>query len=44
MGFNVFHVLGDVSHTVSKLILIWAIHGNSSAEGRRHPHAPSVRD
>ncbi|KAL1596372.1 hypothetical protein SLS60_009018 [Paraconiothyrium brasiliense] len=33
MGFNVFHVLGDVSHTISKLILIWAIHGNSSAEG-----------
>ncbi|KAF2644539.1 hypothetical protein P280DRAFT_465853 [Massarina eburnea CBS 473.64] len=33
MGFNVFHILGDVSHTTSKLILIWAIHSNSSAEG-----------
>ncbi|KAF2465288.1 uncharacterized protein BDR25DRAFT_295392 [Lindgomyces ingoldianus] len=31
--FNVFHILGDVSHTTSKLILIWAIHSNSSAEG-----------
>jgi hypothetical protein len=31
--FNVFHVLGDVSHTLSKIILIWAIHSNSSAEG-----------
>ncbi|EUC41028.1 hypothetical protein COCMIDRAFT_107253 [Bipolaris oryzae ATCC 44560] len=33
MGFNLFHILGDVSHTSSKLILIWAIHANSSAEG-----------
>jgi ER lumen protein retaining receptor len=33
MGFNLFHILGDVSHTSSKLILIWAIHSNSSAEG-----------
>ncbi|KAF2263028.1 ER lumen protein retaining receptor [Lojkania enalia] len=33
MRFNVFHILGDVSHTISKLILIWAIHSNSSAEG-----------
>jgi ER lumen protein retaining receptor len=33
MRFNAFHVLGDVSHTISKLILIWAIHANSSAEG-----------
>ncbi|KAF2801675.1 ER lumen protein retaining receptor [Mytilinidion resinicola] len=31
--FNVFHILGDVSHTTSKLVLIWAIHSNSSAEG-----------
>ena len=31
--FNVFHILGDVSHTTSKLILIWSIHSNSSAEG-----------
>jgi hypothetical protein len=34
MKFNVFHILGDVSHTSSKLILIWAIHSNSSAEGK----------
>lgn len=33
MKFNIFHILGDVSHTISKLILIWAIHSNSSAEG-----------
>ncbi|KAF1940142.1 ER lumen protein retaining receptor [Clathrospora elynae] len=33
MQFNLFHILGDVSHTSSKLILIWAIHRNSSAEG-----------
>ena len=33
MQFNLFHILGDVSHTCSKLILIWAIHSNSSAEG-----------
>ncbi|CAE7031781.1 hypothetical protein P3342_006694 [Pyrenophora teres f. teres] len=33
MKFNLFHILGDVSHTSSKLILIWAIHANSSAEG-----------
>ncbi|KAL8894581.1 MAG: hypothetical protein Q9192_004202 [Flavoplaca navasiana] len=31
--FNVFRILGDVSHTVSKCILIWAIHANRSAEG-----------
>ncbi|ORY08071.1 ER lumen protein retaining receptor-domain-containing protein [Clohesyomyces aquaticus] len=32
-SFNAFHILGDVSHTTSKLVLIWAIHSNSSAEG-----------
>lgn len=32
--FNVFRILGDVSHTASKCILIWAIHTNSSAEGK----------
>ncbi|KAL6714119.1 hypothetical protein ACLMJK_008613 [Lecanora helva] len=31
--FNVFRILGDVSHTASKCILIWAIHVNRSAEG-----------
>ncbi|KAI9669270.1 MAG: hypothetical protein M1829_005148 [Trizodia sp. TS-e1964] len=30
---NVFRILGDVSHTLSKCILIWAIHSNKSAEG-----------
>jgi hypothetical protein len=30
---NVFRILGDVSHTISKCILIWAIHWNRSAEG-----------
>lgn len=33
MKFNLFHLLGDVSHTSSKLILIWAMHRNSSSEG-----------
>lgn len=35
MGFNmnIFRVLGDLSHTSSKLILITAIHTNRSAEG-----------
>lgn len=33
MGFNLFHILGDMSHTSSKLILIWAMHSNSSSEG-----------
>ena len=32
--FNVFRILGDVSHTASKCILIWAIHNNHSAEGQ----------
>lgn len=31
---NAFRILGDVSHTVSKCILIWAIHSNQSAEGQ----------
>lgn len=30
---NVFRILGDVSHTASKCILIWAILSNKSAEG-----------
>jgi hypothetical protein len=30
---NVFRILGDVSHTASKCILIWSIHSNKSAEG-----------
>ncbi|CAF9940825.1 MAG: hypothetical protein ALECFALPRED_008879 [Alectoria fallacina] len=30
---NVFRILGDLSHTASKCILIWAIHANQSAEG-----------
>lgn len=35
-----FRILGDISHTLSKCILIFAIHRNSSAEGMfpRHPH------
>ncbi|KAI9705007.1 MAG: hypothetical protein M1836_006787 [Candelina mexicana] len=33
VNMNVFRVLGDVSHTASKCILIWAIHANQSAEG-----------
>ncbi|KAL3425374.1 ER lumen protein retaining receptor [Phlyctema vagabunda] len=30
---NAFRMLGDISHTLSKGILIWAIHWNRSAEG-----------
>ncbi|KAF2093710.1 hypothetical protein NA57DRAFT_47891 [Rhizodiscina lignyota] len=30
---NVFRILGDLSHVSSKVILIWAIHANRSAEG-----------
>ncbi|GAB7341609.1 hypothetical protein MBLNU457_7811t3 [Dothideomycetes sp. NU457] len=33
VSYNVFRVLGDVLHTSSKFILIWAIHRNKSAEG-----------
>lgn len=33
VNMNVFRILGDVSHTASKCILIWAIHNNKSAEG-----------
>ncbi|TAQ88859.1 hypothetical protein B7494_g2799 [Chlorociboria aeruginascens] len=33
LGMNPFRILGDVSHTLSKCILIWSIHRNSSAEG-----------
>jgi len=34
VSYNVFRVLGDVLHTSSKFILIWAIHRNKSAEGK----------
>ncbi|KAJ2989346.1 hypothetical protein NUW58_g3514 [Xylaria curta] len=33
MGWNIFRILGDVSHLLSKVILIYAIHRNRSAEG-----------
>ncbi len=33
VNMNVFRILGDLSHTASKCILIWAIHANQSAEG-----------
>ncbi|CAG8958364.1 hypothetical protein HYFRA_00011041 [Hymenoscyphus fraxineus] len=33
MGMNVFRVLADVAHTLSKCILIYAIHRNRSSEG-----------
>jgi len=31
--FNIFRILADFSHIASKLILMWAIHWNRSAEG-----------
>lgn len=37
VNMNIFRVLADVSHTISKCILIWAIHSNKSAEGGSHP-------
>ncbi|CAL3972335.1 unnamed protein product [Diplocarpon coronariae] len=33
VGMNIFRILGDVSHTLSKCILIFAIHRNHSTEG-----------
>ncbi|KAF3939962.1 hypothetical protein ABW19_dt0209259 [Dactylella cylindrospora] len=30
---NIFRIVGDLSHVLSKFILIWAIHSNRSAEG-----------
>ncbi|KAK3725913.1 hypothetical protein LTR37_000061 [Vermiconidia calcicola] len=33
ISMNVFRIVGDLSHTASKCILIWAIHRNKSAEG-----------
>ncbi|KAK6532710.1 hypothetical protein TWF281_006888 [Arthrobotrys megalospora] len=33
MALNAFRVIGDLSHLLSKLILIWAIWNNRSAEG-----------
>ena len=33
VNMNVFRIFGDLSHTASKCILIWAIHANQSAEG-----------
>ncbi|KAK4542929.1 hypothetical protein LTR36_006118 [Oleoguttula mirabilis] len=32
-NMNIFRILGDLSHTASKCILIYSIHHNSSAEG-----------
>ncbi|KAF2430469.1 ER lumen protein retaining receptor [Tothia fuscella] len=33
MIFNLFRLAGDLSHVASKLILMWSIHWNRSAEG-----------
>ena len=33
ISLNIFRIAGDLSHTASKCILIWAIHRNKSAEG-----------
>ena len=33
IDLNVFRIVGDLCHTASKCILIWAIHRNKSAEG-----------
>lgn len=31
--WNVFRILGDLTHLFSKIVLIWSIHSNRSAEG-----------
>lgn len=31
---NFFRILADLTHAFSKIILIWAIHRNRSAEGK----------
>ena len=43
MGFdwNVFRIMADVSHTLSKCILIFSIHSNKSAEGKPATAKPS---
>lgn len=35
--WNIFRILADVSHTLSKCILVLAIHANRSAEGEQLP-------
>lgn len=32
-NFNIFRILGDLSHAISHMILIAVIHSNRSAEG-----------
>lgn len=40
ISMNIFRESADVSHTISKCILIWAIHSNKSAEGKpEHPQS-----
>lgn len=34
MRFNLFRVLGDLSHLASICVLIWSLHRNKSAEGK----------
>jgi hypothetical protein len=34
--FNVFRVIADIAHLASVCVLVWAIHRNKSAEGRRY--------
>ena len=41
MNMNIFRILGDVSHTASKCILIWAIHSNKSSEGTTVAEKPT---
>lgn len=33
VAWNVFRIIGDLSHTGSICVLLWAIHKNKSAEG-----------
>jgi hypothetical protein len=33
ISLQIFRILADLSHALSKCILIWAIHSNSSSEG-----------
>lgn len=37
VAWNVFRIIGDLSHAGSICVLLWAIHKNKSAEGSYTP-------
>lgn len=40
-NFNIFRILGDLSHAISHMILIAVIHSNQSAEGDYYLRMPT---